>query len=104
MTNEIKEILDEINKYPYGAFYGLKQKQVYQVKQLLDYITNLQQIEEQHKKLNGELREENKKLNNKIKDIGKELEILCEINNIDIIKVQLLNMKYRIKGDDENGN
>ena len=35
--------------------------------ELFNYITNLQQIEQDHKKLNGELREENKKLNNIIK-------------------------------------
>lgn len=73
MTEEIKEILDELKKYPYGAYYGLKQKQAYQIKQLLDYITNLQQqIEEYQKALDEtmsekmDLQQENEflKLNN----------------------------------------
>lgn len=43
MTNEIKEILEELNKFPYGKYYGLKREQVSQIKTLLDYITNLQE-------------------------------------------------------------
>lgn len=48
-NKEIKEILEEINKFPYGKYYGLKQEQANQIKQLLDYITNIQQENEKLK-------------------------------------------------------
>jgi DNA repair exonuclease SbcCD ATPase subunit len=47
MTNEIKEILDRFyNEYPKCE------------KILEKYITNLQEIEKEHQKINGELRQE----------------------------------------------
>jgi archaellum component FlaC len=39
-------------------------------KALLNYITNLQQIEQDHQKLNGELREEIERLNNIINELN----------------------------------
>ena len=51
MNDEIKEILEELNKFPYGKFYGLKQEQANQIKMLLDYITNLQEENERLKEL-----------------------------------------------------
>jgi hypothetical protein len=51
MKDEIKEILEELNKFPYGKFYGLRQEQVNQINKLLDYITNLQEENRQTKLL-----------------------------------------------------
>lgn len=60
MKGEIKEVLDSIKVQS-------EEKNWIQlspgfIQPLLDYITNLQQIEQDHQKLNGELREENERL------------------------------------------
>ena len=86
MNDEIKEILDEL-KYISNDIKvhiqdeNIKAKEIpssmvkelrlnsYSAKLLLDYLTNLQQIEQDHQKLNGELREENKRLNNIINEL-----------------------------------
>ena len=65
MNKEIKEILTEminLNDYEDYKIYGKRANEI--GKLLLDYITNLQQenerlkaIEQEHKRINGELRE-----------------------------------------------
>lgn len=78
MKYEIKEILDklkdsvdnpidtEVDQFTEEAYdvpnYFCLDPTTNDCKILLDYITNLQKIEQDHQKLNGELREENKKL------------------------------------------
>jgi len=65
MEKEIEEILENFNK-----LFGMKIEPeittidftIEECKQILDYITNLQQIEQEHKKINGELRKEINKL------------------------------------------
>lgn len=47
MNNEVKRFINESSNYD-----------------VIDYINNLQQIEKEHQKLNGELRKENQRLNN----------------------------------------
>lgn len=65
MNDEIKEILDKLQKVANretasrNALMEMKDKD-YQL--LLDYITNLQAIEQEHQRINGELREENKRI------------------------------------------
>ena len=56
MNNEIKETIDYFKKY-------LNIDDLIRFDKILDYITNLQIIEKDHQKLNGQLREENKRLN-----------------------------------------
>ena len=64
MKDEIKEI--KISKSNHSIVIiknGVTVKEQFAIDdEILDYITNLQQIEQGHQKLNGELREENKKL------------------------------------------
>ena len=55
MKEEIKEIIEELDKFPYGKFYGLRQEQANQIKQLLNYITSLQKENEKLKKRNKEI-------------------------------------------------
>lgn len=84
MNNEIKEILENI-KCPqlgydeYGKWGALPLNVRMTLKRLCDYvvscddyITNLQQIEQEHKKINGELREENSKLEIALQNIQED--------------------------------
>lgn len=60
MKDEIKEILEGMKvviKHEGSLEFDTKELKV-----LLDYITNLQAIEQEHQRINGELREENKRL------------------------------------------
>lgn len=83
MSNEIKEILDDLrtykDRYEYFLFNNLSfSDRDYKAKQLLDYITNLQ---EEVNKLTAEsteweskcydLQEENERLNNIINELEK---------------------------------
>lgn len=72
MKDEIKEILDNFKNYE-DSYKKCNETQFIifyrDIHLLLDYITNLQQIEQDHQKLNGELREENNKLNNIIDEL-----------------------------------
>ncbi len=76
MKNEIKEILDKLKDKNNYISHSMILLSIKETTTILDYITNLQQIEQDHQKLNGELREENKRLNNIInefKNMKKEL-------------------------------
>ena len=93
MKDEIKEILNQleivarkhvvevcedgskIETMPASVVNELRLNN-YSAKLLLDYITNLQQIEQDHQKLNGELREENKKLQEEIDRLNNIIEEL----------------------------
>lgn len=57
MNNEVKRFINESSNYD-----------------VIDYINNLQQIEKEHQKLNGELRKENQRLNNIINELEKWLD------------------------------
>ena len=57
MNTEIKEIIEYIKKW-----MGLSE--IPMIVKLEDYIINLQQLEQEHKKINGELREEITQLTN----------------------------------------
>lgn len=65
MKDEIKEILDFIKEQieketlSYEPDVELSKEEA---ELLLDYINNLQAIEQEHQRINGELREENKRL------------------------------------------
>lgn len=65
MKEEINEILDFIKEQieketlSYEPDVELSKEEA---KLLLDYIANLQAIEQEHQRINGELREENKRL------------------------------------------
>ena len=86
MTNEIKEILDIFyNEYP-------KEEKI-----LEKYITNLQEIEKEHQKINGELRQEitNLQKENKVVDKIKKLRNAnTHIENIYYAEGVLLNEPY----------
>lgn len=61
MKDEIKEI------FPKEFYINKKEEMVAEVSlenlnKIVDYITNLQAIEQEHQRINGELREENKRL------------------------------------------
>ena len=65
MSDEIKEILDMLKDSHYipsddNRTYKLLDRD--DTRHLLDYIANLQAIEQEHQRINGELREENKRL------------------------------------------
>lgn len=57
MKDEIKEILEYISS---RTVDDILLEDYF--KELEDYITNLQAIEQEHQRINGELREENKRL------------------------------------------
>jgi hypothetical protein len=59
MKDEIKEILEDIKRH-LDYVEATKQCSIRdnEMKVMYDYITNLHQIEQDHQKLNGELREE----------------------------------------------
>lgn len=93
-NDKIASIYDNL-----GDVYSYKDLE--EAKSLEEHET-LQEYKKVLKEKCEQLEQKDKKielLNNKIKDIRKELEIICEINDIDIIKAQLINMKYRIKGE-----
>lgn len=122
MNNEIKEIpqIDATLEYSLEDFMeaykivdenkvysnGIEFVPIFRVKQWLDYnnITNLQQIEQEHQRINGELREENKRLKKQINDAIKcinyystENEDYSKIYNLE--EKELLNI---LKGDDKD--
>lgn len=72
MNNEVKRFINESSNYD-----------------VIDYINNLQQIEKEHQKLNGELRKENQRLNNIINRIDSFVDRTIEI------------IKQQPTGDDE---
>lgn len=72
MNNEVKRFINESSNYD-----------------VIDYINNLQQIEKEHQKLNGELRKENQRLNNIINRIDNFVDRTIEI------------IKQQPTGDDE---
>ena len=72
MNNEVKRFINESSNYD-----------------VIDYINNLQQIEKEHQKLNGELRKENQRLNNIINRIDNFVDRTIEI------------IKQQSTGDDE---
>lgn len=88
--DEIKEILEEINKIIDNTSYNeeFTYFQTSHISKLLDYITNLQQIEQEHKKINGELREEIKALNNIINELEKELELNLKFKVIGVKRLK----------------
>lgn len=85
MNDEIKEILYKLKDDDWydeldltgDKWIELKQTET---KQILDYITNLQQIEQEHKKINGELREENSKLEIALQNIQEDYDRRTEEN------------------------
>lgn len=111
MNEEIKEILKEIKEYLNAKPFTIDMNSVITIKEfnlLLDYITNLQAIEQEHQKLNGELRKENKEYKSRI---DKALYWTNRI--IEIIKQQpseddtwilenLHSIKYLLQGSDRN--
>ena len=64
MSEEIKKIKDKLEIIIRNDFDYLLR--THDCKILLDYITNLQQIEQEHQKLNGELRKKNKDYKSRI--------------------------------------
>lgn len=62
MNNEVKRFINESSNYD-----------------VIDYINNLQQIEKEHQKLNGELRKENQRLNNIINRIDSFVDRTIEV-------------------------
>ena len=110
MKDEIKEILDRLkiksDRYNHHLKYNMSYEnkdEDYEAHLLLDYITNLQQIEQEHQRINGELREENKRLKKQINDAIKcinyystENEDYSKIYNLE--EKELLNI---LKGDDK---
>ncbi len=72
MKDEIKEILNRLERIDhkeYTAFefadsatFDEMARCFEERKKMADYITNLQAIEQEHQRINGELREENKRL------------------------------------------
>lgn len=116
MINKIEEFIDGYRLYdtrtgeaiiPYK--YGEGQRYVfkesyYAIQQLLNSYINLKQIEQEHQKINGELREEIKQLNEKIldnagiyqlgfndgyKSCENKVKELKEIDNIDLLHFKL---------------
>ena len=88
MNDEIKEIFNDTKEF----IKDLDDKSIYgipigELRQLLDYITNLQQIEQEHKKINGELREENSKLEIALENIQEDYD--RRIKEIDVLKKKL---------------
>lgn len=85
MKDEIKEILDKLKLLCYDDYcleFSVDYIERKEEKLLLDLITNLQEenkrlnkIEQEHQKLNGELREENNRLNANITYLQKQLGI-----------------------------
>lgn len=84
MNNEIKEILDRLERIDHKKYKTAfefadsaefdEMASCFEERMIMaDYITNLQEIEKDHQKLNGELREENKILNNIIDELEKYL-------------------------------
>jgi hypothetical protein len=82
LKDEKKEILNELLEYFKESNindFGYEQDKLISYEEaqiILDYITNLRKIEQDHQKLNGELREENKKLqeeNERLNNIINEL-------------------------------
>lgn len=75
MSNEIKEILTNCEK-------AINEASGYNdtTDKILDYITNLQQLEQEHKKINGELREENSKLEIALQNIQEDYDRRIEEN------------------------
>lgn len=77
MKDKIKEILEELeNMYEISEL----EEQVNNINKIRDYITNLQQIEQEHKKINGELREENSKLEIALQNIQEDYDKRVEEN------------------------
>lgn len=72
MNNEVKRFINESSNYD-----------------VIDYINNLQQIEKEHQKLNGELRKEIQRLNNIINLIDNFVDRTIEV------------IKQQPTGDDE---
>jgi hypothetical protein len=79
MNDEIKEILDLL-KYCVEKNEYLEVPNMKEWKPLLDYIINLQQLEQEHKKINGELREENSKLEIALQNIQEDYDKRIEEN------------------------
>lgn len=92
MNDEIREILDKLsNRKQETLIMELRQCQLKNIEhpfitkeeyidKILDYITNLQQIEQEHKKINGELREENSKLEIALQNIQEDYDRRLEEN------------------------
>ena len=86
MNNEIKEMIEQMESIAITSKdkngikvdgYGLQQNEL---KMFLDYITNLQQKEQEHKKINGELREENSKLEIALQNLQEDYDKRIEEN------------------------
>lgn len=80
MTNEIKEIIEYLKDdsiFIYDEDGTRKEITLDESKLLLDYITNLQEIEKEHQKINGELRLEinnlQQRINKAVKYIKKNI-------------------------------
>lgn len=83
MNKEIKEIREYIacpqfGDEHYGKWGALTLNQRIKIKQLLDYISNLKEIEQYHHKLNGELREEKEKLEIALQNIQEDFDRVRE--------------------------
>lgn len=83
MNDEIREILSLLNSSSWSN----------EAKQIEDYITNLQQIEQEHKKINGELREENSKLEIALQNIQEDYN--KRTKEIDVLKKKLDRRYYK---------
>ena len=122
MSGEIKEILDKLKdsvNYPMidvptmdGTDSEPMENTVLlepnESKLLLDFLTNLQQIEQDHKRINCELRKENEILkenaihNDKVVDKAKWNEMLYKSRNEKAIEYIKDNLYYLVDNDDKN--
>ena len=102
MNKEVKKILDEINKFPYGKFYGLKQEQVNQIKQLLDYITNIEQQYE--KSLEDSVKESHRRmeLEQEIQDLRADYGSKAQVER-DLLELENEKLKKEIERCKKNG-
>ena len=78
MNDEIKEILDKLKDKNNYISHSMILLSIKERTAILDYITNLQQIEQEHQRINGELREENKKLQDKYEKMKENAEMLSK--------------------------
>jgi NAD-dependent DNA ligase len=95
MNNEIKKI-DALLFYLIHTDRLKQEEKQY----IVDYITILQQLEQEHKKINGELREENNKLEIALQNIQEDYD--RRIKEIDVLKKELNNKEFVFVGTAQN--
>jgi len=104
MTNEIKEIIDDMKEVGlYSNARGfIRELDSRDCNLLLDYITNLQEIEKEHQKINGELRQE---INNLQQRIDKAVEYIYKIFDFSFFKEECpLNFGFGDENEEKSQN